>query len=183
MDGEAEAIASELCRIGYVDYVVTEDMDTLTFGCPKMIRNCIDKEIKSTDSISIFKLDQLLHDLDIDYNQFIELCILCGCDYCDNIPRIGNRTAFKIIKKYNSISNYLKTNPKNIPEDYEQKYLKSIELFKMYHNNINISDLNIYNSELNIKMKSPGNPVTDADYEAELNSEMLHRKRKLFYRG
>ena len=123
---------------------------TLTFGCPKMIRNCIDKQIKSTDSISIFKLDQLLHDLNIDYNQFIELCILCGCDYCDNIPRIGNRTAFKIIKKYNSISNYLKTNPKNIPEDYEQKYLKSIELFKMYHNNINISDLNIYNSELNI---------------------------------
>ena len=31
-----------------------------------------------------------------------------------------------------------------------EKYLKSIELFKMYHNNVNISDLNIHNSELNI---------------------------------
>ena len=40
-DGEAEAYASELCRIGYVDAVVTEDMDTLAYGCPVLIRNCI----------------------------------------------------------------------------------------------------------------------------------------------
>ena len=29
--GEGEAIAAELCRIGYVDYVLTEDMDTLKY--------------------------------------------------------------------------------------------------------------------------------------------------------
>ena len=40
IDGEGEALASELCRIGYVDYVMTEDMDTLPFGCPRLIRNC-----------------------------------------------------------------------------------------------------------------------------------------------
>ena len=56
-NGEAEAIASELCRIGYVDYVVTEDMDTLTFGCPNMIRNCMDKSNKRKDMISIINLN------------------------------------------------------------------------------------------------------------------------------
>ena len=36
----------ELCRIGYVDYVLTEDMDTMVYGCPKLIRNCTDKTLK-----------------------------------------------------------------------------------------------------------------------------------------
>ena len=44
-EGEAEAFASELCRIGYVDAVVSEDMDTLAYGCPVLIRSCIDRFI------------------------------------------------------------------------------------------------------------------------------------------
>ena len=32
-NGEAEAYASELCRLGFVDGVMTEDMDTLSYGC------------------------------------------------------------------------------------------------------------------------------------------------------
>ena len=65
IDGEAEAIASELCRIGYVDYVITEDMDSLTFGCPNLIRNCMDKSLKRKDMISIINLDTILKDMDI----------------------------------------------------------------------------------------------------------------------
>ena len=45
-DGEGEAYASELCRIGYVDYVLSEDMDSLVYGCPRLIRKCIDKQLK-----------------------------------------------------------------------------------------------------------------------------------------
>ena len=30
--GEGEAYASELCRMGYVNYVLTEDMDTMAYG-------------------------------------------------------------------------------------------------------------------------------------------------------
>ena len=44
--GEAEAYASELCRIGFVDYVLSEDMDTMAYGCPRLIRNCVEKELK-----------------------------------------------------------------------------------------------------------------------------------------
>ena len=63
IDGEAEAVASELCRIGYVDYVVTEDMDTLPFGCPNLIRNCLDRSQKRKDLISIIHLEKLLSDI------------------------------------------------------------------------------------------------------------------------
>ena len=48
-DGEAEAYAGELCRIGYVDAVITEDMDTLVYETPLMVRSCIDKSIKNND--------------------------------------------------------------------------------------------------------------------------------------
>ena len=51
-NGEAEAYASELCRMGYVDYVVTEDMDALAFGAPKMIRTNLDRSMKRSDLIS-----------------------------------------------------------------------------------------------------------------------------------
>ena len=97
IDGEGEAIASELCRIGYVDYVMTEDMDTLPFGCPKLIRSCLDRSHKRNDLISIIDLNKVLTDLDISYDKFVELCILCGCDYCQNIPRIGIIKALSIV--------------------------------------------------------------------------------------
>ena len=47
--GEGEAYASELCRMGVVDYVLTEDADTMAYGCPKLIRKNVDKNLKRKD--------------------------------------------------------------------------------------------------------------------------------------
>ena len=35
-------------------------MDSLPFGCPRLIRNCLDKSIKRTDLISILNLEKIL---------------------------------------------------------------------------------------------------------------------------
>ena len=86
-----------MCRQKFVDYVVTEDMDTLAFGCPQMIRTCLDPSIKRSDIISVIDLTKVLSDFKMTYDQFIDMCILCGCDYCPNIPRIGNKTALKFV--------------------------------------------------------------------------------------
>ena len=45
--------------------------------------------------------------------QFVKFCILCGCDYCTNVPKVGNTTALKI-KKHNNIE--------DIIEEYKNKY-------------------------------------------------------------
>ena len=74
--GEGEAIAAELCRIGYVDYVLTEDMDTLVGGCPRIIRNCIDKSVKCKDIISVLYHEEILKGLGLTEEQFIKYCIL-----------------------------------------------------------------------------------------------------------
>ena len=143
--GEAEAYASEMCRKGMVDYVVTEDMDTLAFGCPRMIRTCLDKSIKRKDIISIIDLDVVLQGFELTYDEFVDLCILCGCDYCENIPRVGNKTAYTLIKKHRSIESILPA-VKNIPDDYEKKYKESRDLFKMYHDKLDLQQLSIHHS-------------------------------------
>jgi len=144
-NGEAEAYASEMCRQGMVDYVVTEDMDTLAFGCPKMIRMCLDKSIRRPDIISIIDLEEVMKGFSMNYQQFVDLCILCGCDYCSNIPRIGNKGALKLIKKHGSIEGALPL-VKNIPEDYETKYKESRRLFTMYHGTLDMQQLTIHHS-------------------------------------
>ena len=86
--GEAEAYAAELCRINYVDAVMSEDMDTLVYDCPMLIRSCLDKSLKKTDNVTTFNIDTIKKDMQMTIDEFIDLCILCGCDYCTTIPKI-----------------------------------------------------------------------------------------------
>ena len=151
MDGEGEALASELCRIGYVDYVMTEDMDTLPFGCPRLIRNCLDRTQKRKDLISIINLDKVLEDLKLDYDKFVELCILCGCDYCQNIPRIGIVKAYSIIKEFDCVGDFINSDHKYVvPDNYLECFERSKELFTMYRDKLNPEELPFVKSKINI---------------------------------
>ena len=149
IDGEGEAIASELCRIGYVDYVITEDMDTMAFGCPKLIRNCLDKSIKRKDVISIIDLVKIRNDLNLTQDKFIELCILCGCDYCSNIPRIGQVKALSIINNFETVENFIKSKHTYIiPENYIDRFNAAKYLFTMYVDKLDPEILPFHNSTI-----------------------------------
>lgn len=39
--------------------------------------------------------------------QFVDLCILLGCDYCEGIKGIGPKKSVELIQKYGSIDNVL----------------------------------------------------------------------------
>jgi len=150
-DGEGEAFASELCRIGYVDYVLTEDMDTLVYGCPKLIRNCLDKSLKRGDIISVINYDKVLEDFNLTQDQFIEFCIFCGCDYCDSVPKIGNITALKLIKEHGNIETIINNNTKYVfPENYLELFKQSKEIFLMWRDKIDVNDMNIQKSQKNM---------------------------------
>ena len=141
--GEGEAIASELCRIGFVDYVLTEDMDTMVYGCPNLIRTCLDKSLKRPDIISIINYNEMIKGFNLTDDQFIKFCILCGCDYCSNVPKVGNTTALKMIKKHNTIEEIIETykDKYDIPENYAELFNKSYEIFMMYKDKINVNEL------------------------------------------
>lgn len=146
-EGEAEAYASELCRIGYVDYVVTEDMDTLAHGCPRMIRNCMDKSIKRKDVVSVIDLEDILKNFNMNMKEFLDLCILCGCDYCPSIPKVGTVRSYNYIQNYRNIEALIESKKcNNIPEEFIQKYDNSRKLFEVFKDKIDLEDLPIHTS-------------------------------------
>lgn len=139
---EAEAQCAELCKDDLVYGVVTEDADSLTFGTPIQIKQLNFSEsmsnkvngkspAKQKNGMQIIKLPLILSELDITMDQFIDLCILSGCDYCGTIRGIGTCTAYKLIKKHQNIEGILQNidqakNP--VPENFE--YAKVREFFK-----------------------------------------------------
>lgn len=115
---ESEAFCSFLCKKGYVDGVATEDMDALCFGTPILLRNMNAAKSKKLD-IDEYNLKMVLKELDLSMDQFIDLCILMGCDYCDTIKGIGYKRAFDLIKKYGSIDEILKNETLEMPENFD----------------------------------------------------------------
>ena len=149
-DGEGEAIASELCRMGYVDYVLTEDMDTMAYGCPKVIRNCIDKSLKRSDIVSVIDYEKVVEGIELSHDKFLDFCILCGCDYCDTVPKVGSVTALKLIKKYGSIEEIMKNTNYQFPENYLENFNHAKENFYLFKDKIVIDELKMYQSEKNV---------------------------------
>uniref|UniRef100_A0A453ME36 XPG-I domain-containing protein n=1 Tax=Aegilops tauschii subsp. strangulata TaxID=200361 RepID=A0A453ME36_AEGTS len=45
----------------------------------------------------------VLEELGLTMDQFIDLCILSGCDYCENIKGIGGQRALKLIRQHGCI--------------------------------------------------------------------------------
>jgi flap endonuclease-1 len=104
---EAEAQCAELCKAGEVFAAVTEDMDCLTFGTTVLLRRLMNAASQKLP-IMEFHVAKVLEGMELTMPMFIDLCILCGCDYTDHIRGIGPKKAFTLIKKHGSIEEVLK---------------------------------------------------------------------------
>ncbi|KAG6499298.1 hypothetical protein ZIOFF_039055 [Zingiber officinale] len=89
---EAEAQSAALCKSDKVFAVASENMDTLTFGVPRFLHHLMDPSSKKI-SVMEFDVSKVLEELRLTMDQFIDLCILSGCDYCDNIKGRAIREA------------------------------------------------------------------------------------------
>lgn len=69
-----------LVKAGVVYAVATEDMDVLTFGTPRMLRHLTSPPARK-EPIQEIHLQTVLEEMKLTMEQFIEMCILCGCDY------------------------------------------------------------------------------------------------------
>ncbi|XP_072277873.1 flap endonuclease 1 [Pyxicephalus adspersus] len=103
---EAEATCAALVKAGKVYAAATEDMDALTFGTPLLLRHLTASEAKKLP-IQEFHLTRALQDIGLTQEQFIDLCILLGCDYCETIRGIGPKRAIELIKQHRSIEEVL----------------------------------------------------------------------------
>ncbi|KAG1735196.1 PIN domain-like protein [Suillus lakei] len=100
---EAEAQCAELARGGKVYAAGSEDMDTLTFNAPILYRHLTFSEAKKAP-ISEINLQKALEGLEMDMSQFIDLCVLLGCDYLEPIRGVGPKSALKLIREYGGLA-------------------------------------------------------------------------------
>lgn len=121
--GEAEALCASLALHHYVDGVLSRDTDSLVYGTPLFV--CDFKQ----DVFTWTTLKEILDALDMTHAQFVDFCIMCGCDYNTNIPAIAAGNAYKKIKEYGSIESYLKTEDK---DGTCLRYKRCREIFRPY---------------------------------------------------
>jgi flap endonuclease-1 len=121
---EADSQCAFLSKKNLVYGVASEDMDLLTFGSKYLLRNFSISKKKEMIEIS---LEKILEGFEMSMDQFIDLCILLGCDYTPTIGGIGTKKAFSFIKKYKSIEGvigYINNNNMKrykIPEHFNYK--------------------------------------------------------------
>nr|A9U328.1 RecName: Full=Flap endonuclease 1-B; Short=FEN-1-B; AltName: Full=Flap structure-specific endonuclease 1-B [Physcomitrium patens] len=127
---EAEAECASLCKTGKVYAVASEDMDSLTFGSTRFLRHLMEPVSRKLPVME-FDMNKVLEGLSLTMDQFVDLCILCGCDYIDTIRGIGAQTALKLIRQHGSLEKILENLNKDryqIPDPWP--YEEARRLFK-----------------------------------------------------
>jgi len=124
---EADSQCAYLAKNGFVDAVYSDDMDILTFGSPIIIKNLISLKNKPIE----LNLNNILEKLNLSYDEFIDFCILLGCDYSNGISNINYNIIYEYYMRNKNIEDTLKSlkaNNFNVPVqlDYQEikKYYK-----------------------------------------------------------
>ncbi len=145
---EADAMCAKLFKDKIITACLSDDMDMLALGCGSTI--------KFHEGLCIeFNLQQIKRDLNFDQEQFIDMCILFGCDYLHHPFRFDCEEIYTLIKKHGSLLEALFSNEhvlfnmnnssvKIIGEHYYQ--VKDIYLNSFKKENI---PLRLYNLKLN----------------------------------
>nr|QBK85589.1 MAG: flap endonuclease [Marseillevirus LCMAC101] len=124
-DGEAETLCAYLAIKGEVDAVLTEDGDILTYGTPLMLRFG-NKHKLGDGRLEGIHTELLLEALNLNQEEFRDLCILLRCDYNrwngevkgyppdgrkHKVPKlIGQKAAWTMVQEYRrleEVSKYL----------------------------------------------------------------------------
>lgn len=115
-DGEAEA--ARLTNEGYVWACSSQDYDSLLFGSNRLVRNLTmsrTRKVKGSTvevQIEYYYLEKVLSELAITREQLIDIGILVGIDFFPGFKGLGEKTAYKLIKKHGSIDSMIKNDIK-----------------------------------------------------------------------
>ncbi|MBB6646273.1 flap endonuclease-1 [Halobellus ruber] len=95
---EGEAQASVMAARGDVDYVGSEDYDTLLFGAPETLR-----QLTSSGDPELMGVEPTLQRHGITREQLVDVAILCGTDFNEGLSGVGPKTAVDAIKQHGDL--------------------------------------------------------------------------------
>ena len=96
---ESDWILAKLSQNKLIDFILSEDSDIFVHGGLNLMK----KFSLNNETTTVYDLNTILKKLDINHKQFIDLCILCGCDYCPKIKNLNAIKAYELIKEFQSI--------------------------------------------------------------------------------
>lgn len=100
--GEAEAECALMQKRGMVDAVLSEDVDTIMFGCSRTLRNWSSegKSSKTPTHVSLYDVSAMrLAELGLDREGMVLVALMSGGDYLpDGIPGCGVKVACEAAK-------------------------------------------------------------------------------------
>lgn len=104
-DTESEKLGAQKVREGRIAAFITNDGDAMTFGCPAMIRNFR----KHSQPLQMVRLERVLRALDVTYPQFVDACIVAGCDFTESkgLPNLGLVKALAAVREHGSLENFV----------------------------------------------------------------------------
>jgi flap endonuclease-1 len=173
---EGEKLCAMLCIEGKIDAVYSRDTDVLAMGCPLMfgeeagwLHNPISGKMELSVKCSIFK--PILSALEMEYLTFLDLCIMSGCDFNSNIPRIGVKKSYNLLKNHKSID--------FLPTQYDKDILNHVkcrEIFKRQKSD------DICQSDINLNLNTDA-LKNNLDFFKENNIEHWLEELKYLYQN
>ena len=155
-DGQIAALAATPSSEGGVDLVFTEDSDLVAYGCETVIfkleksgdakefkwRNMlagppparVENDENSSADVQRKKGPPPLDFRGWDFELFLSLCVLSGCDFLDNIRGLGIKKMYALLNKCKDTDaafKLLRSDKKiEIPNGYEEEWRKARLIFK-----------------------------------------------------
>jgi flap endonuclease-1 len=171
-DCEAEILCARMTKHGYADACLSEDTDILPNGGKIFLRNL------NNNYITKYNFNDILHELGMTYDMFVDMCILCGCDYTNTIKGIGPVNAYNLIHKYNNIENIIQYElPRNNKYKINNfKYINARNIFK--NNEYDITEY------ANLKRKPPHTDLAEfIQSNTTLNNNYIKNLNKLLHKN
>jgi len=125
---EADDMMGYLYKNDLIDACLSEDTDMLAHGIGVVLRNYN----MFNGTLTEFNLSNICTDLNLNFNQFLDMCILCGTDY-HKINGIGPKRAYSIIKKYGSIEESMEYIKEKFINNDEFNYINIRSMFNGYN--------------------------------------------------
>lgn len=86
----------------------TSTCQSLLYSSALQIRKLWATEASKTPILE-FNLEKAMSGMGLTYEQFVDVCILAGCDYCETIKGIAATSAYKLIKTHGTIAKVIES--------------------------------------------------------------------------
>jgi flap endonuclease-1 len=144
---EGEAQASHMARAGAVDYVGSEDYDTLLFGAPRTLR-----QLTSTGDPELMELEATLERNELTWEGLIDAAILMGTDFNEGLSGVGPKTAVRLIREHGDLWGALEA---------EEAYIEGADLVRGLFRDPDVTDDYAFDGDIDPDLSAARAYVTD----------------------